>query len=400
MNRSPVPPIAEATDLSRTLLAWRTREGLTLLAASRRIGVSHMTLRSWEVLGVCPQPVHLHRLAAVLRRNVDELRALAGPDPVRTLRTSAGRDAAPLCRARLAAGLTMTQLAIRLGVVPSTVSRWENGTRTPAPEMWPRLAAVLKLDPSLKDVVLAGNPARRSDGVALPGLGQLRRDAGLSQRAFRTALGIGATAIISWEHGRVRVPAARLDDVATALGIDRAALLARGAEAPAPSRRRPLTGLRGVVGLTQRELALHLGISVRTVAHWEAGSRPVPVGAARPLARLLRQPLPRVLIAAGLRPEEVPRPHTWRPADLPHLLAVLRRSSGWSTAELSRRLGVSAWTMRSWETGSGVPSPSACQRLELVHGLPRDSLTRLRRHHPASVADGCSRSGLMPGTAR
>jgi transcriptional regulator with XRE-family HTH domain len=283
----------------------------------------------------------------------------------------------------------MTQLALKLGVAPSTVSRWENGLRTPAPEIWPRLAAALRLDPSRPDAVLAGNPPRRSDGVPLPGLGQLRRDRGMTQRAFRDAVGVGATAVINWEHGRVRVPADRLDAVAGALGVDRATLLRVGAHAP--RRRtgaRSLADMRAAVGLTQRELALHLGVSLRTVAHWEAGSRPVPLAAARPLARLLRRPLPRILAAAGLQLVPVPSPHTWRPADLPRVMAAIRRSSGWSAAALGRRIGVSGATVRSWEAGTTLPSLSACQRLELVHDLPRGVLTGLRLDHPAPPADG------------
>ena len=143
----------------------------------------------------------------------------------------------------------MTQLAIKVGVAPSTVSRWENGVRTPAPEMWPRLAAALRLDPSLRDMLLAANPARRSDGVRLPALGEFRRDCGLTQRRFRTALGIGATAVISWELGRVRVPVHRLDDVAGVLGVDRATLLRLGAQAPrGRTGERPLADLRRAAG--------------------------------------------------------------------------------------------------------------------------------------------------------
>jgi transcriptional regulator with XRE-family HTH domain len=387
--------------LSDVLIAWRAQEGLSRVAAARRLGVAHTTLRSWEVLGVCPQPVQFRGLAAVLERDIAEIRVLTGPDRVRTIRTSGGDEASALCRARLTAGLTMTQLAIKIGVAPSTISRWENGVRTPAPEIWLHLAAALGLDPAQRDVVLATNPPRRSDGVHLPGLGELRRDRGLTQGAFRTALGIGATAAIEWEHGRVRVPTHRLDDVAVVLGVDRTTLLRAGAQAPSRcTGERPLSDLRRAAGLTQRELALHLDVTVRTVAHWEAGTRPLSLSAARPLARLLRRPLLRILTAAGLEPVRVPGLHTWEPADLPNVVAVLRRSSGWSAAALGRRIGVSGWTVRSWEAGTTLPSPSACQRLELVHGLPRDSLTRLHRYHPASAADGCWPSGLMQGTAR
>jgi transcriptional regulator with XRE-family HTH domain len=292
----------------------------------------------------------------------------------------------------------MTQLAIKLGVAPSTISRWENGVRTPSAQMWLRLAAALRLDPSLRGSVLAGNPARRSDGPRLPGLGDLRRDRGLTQREFRTALGIGATSVISWEHGRVHVPTSRLGDVARTLGIDESTLLRSGALAPRRRRtgERPLADLRRAAGLTQRETALHLGVTVRTVAHWEAGTRPVPRAAARRLARLLRRPLSRVFEAVDLPPARVPNPRNWLPADLPQVVTLLRLSSGWSAAALGRRIGVSAWTVRTWESGTTVPPASACQRLELVHGLPRDSLTRLRADHAATGV----RSDDLSGRAR
>jgi transcriptional regulator with XRE-family HTH domain len=378
---------AGSEGLSAALLTWRARQGLSRIAAARRLGVAPTTLRGWELLGVRPQPVNLPRLAGVLHVDVERVRELTGPDRVRTVSTSGGTGASPLCRARLAAGLTMTQLALKLGVVPSAVSRWENGVRAPAPAIRPRLATALRLDPALVDVVLDGSPRRRAEGVQLPGLGRLRRERGLTQRAFCTALGIGPTTAASWEHGRVRVPADRLDDVASVLGVDREVLLRSGSESPQPrSGERPLTELRKAARMTQRELALHLGRSGRTVAHWEAGTRPVPVSVARPLARVLRQPLPRVLTAAGLVPVGVPSPRTWRPEDLPQVLTALRRASGWSAAALGRQVGMSGRIVRSWEVGSRLPPPAACQRLELAHGMPRGCLTSLRRAHPLAGA--------------
>jgi transcriptional regulator with XRE-family HTH domain len=82
--------------------------------------------------------------------------------------------------------------------------------------------------------------------------------------------------------------------------------------------------------MTQRELALYLGVCVRTVAYREAGTHPVPLGAARSLARLLRRPLPRIVKAAGLPVPRVPDPRTGRAEDLGTGVASLRRSAGWS----------------------------------------------------------------------
>ncbi len=378
--------------LGQALVAWRAREGLSRLAAARRLGVAPTTLRRWEVDWICPQPLQLRRVAGGLRLDHATARALAGPDRIRTARTSGGPGTAPLCRARLAVGLTMTQLARKVGVGPATVSRWENGQRSPSLAARTRLALALRVTPEELTRLLAGSPPRRSDGVLLPGLGQLRRDRGLSQLAFRTAVGIGATAVIAWEHGRVRVPDDRLTPVADVLGVDVETLVAVASRPPQPrSGERPLTDLRRSAGLTQRELAHLLRVGVRSVAHWEAGTRPVPRSVVRPMARYLRRPLRTVLVAARLELPAVPHPAMWAPADLPGVLRALRHSCGWSAAALGRRLSTSGRVVRSWESGVTMPSATNCQRLELIHGLPRGVLTRLfsvPRHTPARTNIG------------
>ena len=371
------------TPLAIALRQWREREGLSRPGAARRLGVVHTTVRGWELHGVCPQPLQLAVIAQALGLDWSAARALAGPDRVRTTGTSGGTSASPLCRARLAAGLTMTQVARSVGVGPATVSRWENGHRMPAPAARARLARVLRLTPAELTDALALRLVGRGQGVLLPGLGTLRRESGLTQRRFRTVLAIGAATANAWEHGRMCVPAVRLADVAAVLGTDVTTLVASGSHPPLPvPARRSLSGLRQAAGLTQRELALHLGVSVRTVGHWEGGTRPVPLAAVRPMARCLRRPLSTVLAAAGLELPPLARPDAWDPDDVPHVLATLRHSSGWSAAALGRRLGVSGRSVRGWETGGPPPSPSTCARLEMIHGLPRGSLTRLVRAEP------------------
>ena len=51
-----------------------------------------------------------------------------------------------LRRYRLAAGMTQTQLAQRLGIGSSSVSFWESGTTLPSPQMYPKLARILGVD--------------------------------------------------------------------------------------------------------------------------------------------------------------------------------------------------------------------------------------------------------------
>lgn len=47
-----------------------------------------------------------------------------------------------LTRKRLAAGLTKSQLAEKLGLDPSTVGKWESGKSTPEPRFFPALAEI------------------------------------------------------------------------------------------------------------------------------------------------------------------------------------------------------------------------------------------------------------------
>jgi transcriptional regulator with XRE-family HTH domain len=373
--------------LSGALLDWRRRHGLSRLAAARPLGVAHTTVRQWETGDVRPQPLQLIRVAEVLGREVGELRSLTGPDRVRTCRTSGGPEASALCRARLAAGLTMTQLARKVGVTPSSVSRWENGVRHPGPHHVARLGRALGLDPRAVPGLLHPASGRRRTAVLLPGLGALRRSRGWSQRAFREAAGVGATTAGRWERGRTPVPQDRLPIIARLLGLGVADVVAIAAGPGAePAPRSQLAALRWAVGLTQREVALHVGVSIRTVVAWESGGRRPPASSVRLLAGCLRVPASRVRAAVGVELPTIPHPATWRNDDLPDLLGRLRAAAGLSAAEVGRRLSVPRQRVRAWESGLTGLSPGVAQRLELLHDLPSGVLARIAGS-PASRAD-------------
>ena len=130
---TPALPVRTAPTLAAHVRDWRALHGLTHGDLARRLGVARTTVRNWE-LGRRPQPLQLAALARLFGWDDLTARAVAGEDRVRTERTSGGRFASPLCRARLEAGLTMTQVANRVGVTPAREQqeRIVLLTRTPA----------------------------------------------------------------------------------------------------------------------------------------------------------------------------------------------------------------------------------------------------------------------------
>lgn len=58
------------------------------------------------------------------------------------------------------------------------------------------------------------------------------------------------------------------------------------------------------LGLTQRELAAHLGVVVATVSMWESGAAPIPAHRARLIALDLRGLRPRKRIERRGRPRK------------------------------------------------------------------------------------------------
>ena len=89
-------------------------------------------------------------------------------------------------------------------------------------------------------------------------------------------------------------------------------------------------------------------------------------------------------------------------------LRALREGAGLSRAELARRAGVPASTLRNWEADRGMPGPSALLRLAEALGVPverfaegvedpeEDELEppeKPRRHGTGRPRDGSRRAG-------
>ena len=370
------PP--EGQSLAGVLRQYRQRHGLSVRDAGSRVGASHWVWNRWE-RGVVPSPAYLQRLAALLALPFERARELAGPDRVRRPGAVGDLGATGLAAARTARGLTASDLARRLHVSPSCVSRWEAGERLPGSRARASIARVLGMDLGAVDA-LFGGAAARSEVASAAGLRVARGRVGLSQEAVARELGVDASSVRRWER-EGRLPAARLRALLVLLqctDLD---------ERPAPGTGLPplrssLRRLREQRRLSAVVLASRLGVCPATVWAWERGTRRPDWRMARRLADVLSVPTEHVFSVLRLdRPQHLHNAQHGRP-DLcsPGFVRDLRRWNGMTQQELAQRLGVGRATVAGWERARHRPGRRAQQALEAL--LRHDTRDRPGRARP------------------
>jgi transcriptional regulator with XRE-family HTH domain len=359
-----LPQPLEAQSLAELLLGYRELRGLSVRVAGSRVGATHCVWRAWEE-GAVPSPVYLQRLAALLALPIERARELAGPDRVRRPGAVGDNGATGLAAARTAKGLTASDLARRLHVSPSCVSRWEAGERLPDSRARGSLARVLGMDVGAVDDLFGGRTAP-SEVVPVAGLPVARRRAALTQAAVARGVGVDAASVRRWERSG-RVPATRLPALLTLLQCadldERAA--PRTGRAPSTS---PLRQLRRSRRMSAVVLASRLGVAPATVWAWERGDRRPDWRMARRLAEVLSVPTERVFGILGLDSPRQLRDAQHGRADLfsPGFLRELRRWNGLTQRELAQHLGVGRATVADWERARHRPGQRGQQALLAV----------------------------------
>lgn len=297
---------ADAGDVAEAVVAWRRREGLSLERAGALLEVAATTVRDWE-RGRSPRPWHLRRLALL------QVLPAGGREP-----TDPSCDADPalvLAAVRAELGLTLASIARLAGCSPSSVSRWERGSRVPSRAALERLA---------RHPRLAGAPQRHLQALL----------------GAAAAGPVGAAGVVS----------------------DEASKTVRG-----PS---PLRELRRSRGLPLALAASEAKVSRSRLRQAEAGTRPLPLAAVRRLALLYARPVAEVAAVAGC-----PAPRHLVSAPVPggavHLrLAEALAWSGRTCVDLAGELGVSAGTVRRWCRGEQRPTLLHARAVERALGLP------------------------------
>jgi transcriptional regulator with XRE-family HTH domain len=363
--------------LAEVLRGYRRDHGLSVREAGVLVGGSHWVWAQWEA-GVVPGPAYLRRLAGLLGISPVQARAYAGPDRVRRPESVGDEGSHALARARLEAGLTAAEMARRMHVSASLVSRWEAGDRVPSRHYWPRLAQVLRADVALVEQLFAGQVAP-SEVAAVPGLRAQRLRRGLTQADLADAVGADVTSIQRWEHLR-RAPYRQACLLADILETDVAAL-SRPVLAPTVPRREqsPLRRLRRRRNLTTRVVAGRVRVSSSALLAWERGASRPSWAQARALARALAVPVEDVFAVVGLEPPRHLDPTHWTPQSLPAVLAELRRWQGWTQEDLAALVGVGSGTVRAWEQGRQRPRAAPLQRLDEQLGATARLSDMLRR---------------------
>jgi transcriptional regulator with XRE-family HTH domain len=90
------------------------------------------------------------------------------------------------------------------------------------------------------------------------------------------------------------------------------------------------------LGLSQREVAKHMGYCWSTLLNWEKGKTQPAVDS-----------IPAIIAFLGYDPFPPP-------TSLSEQLAALRRKSGWTIKQVARQLGVDESTLGRWEK-TGIP---------------------------------------------
>ena len=283
----------------------------------------------------------------------------------------------PLRRARVIAGLTVRELADRVPTSPTAVSHWEAGRRRPGEQARNRLADVLGVPVADVESWFGITPVRREHAV--PGLAHVRRERGWSQRDVARVWGVSPAFVQRLEATSRRLDADELAGLIEALDLDEEE---RGLLARPVLRATRATGTRAEQLRRGRSVTLALAAarartSTERLRAMERGHLRLDIGTARRLAHVYGVPLTTLLSVFGEKLPPGLAPGTWRSLSVPAALTLLRSYSGLRWQDLSRLTGRSESTLRRWHTGARIPDSSGIRLLELAYGLDVDRLAAL-----------------------
>ncbi len=205
------------TTLAPKIATLRRQHGMTLEELGNKVGVGKSTVRKWETGMITSiRSDKLTALADALEVDVAELLSTApAPAPIAL---TIGQN---LQRQRKRLGYCAEYVAGKLGVAPSTVYRWENGSVGMPAEQLPMLAQLLCTTPeALLAATEAQEPLPPPPGRMHIGVNILRRrkELGMTQTELAKKLGYTNKATIAKiEQGVNDIPLSKVPAFAAAL---------------------------------------------------------------------------------------------------------------------------------------------------------------------------------------
>ncbi|HZC99235.1 MAG TPA: helix-turn-helix domain-containing protein [Actinomycetes bacterium] len=395
----------------------RAHTGLGTPELAAQIGLPPIALVAWERGSFIPRTHHLLRLATILATHPPSgtayhaVQAETRPQPTATREppptmtapttptaptgptapTRAAGVAGVIRRARLAAGLSQSEVATGIGIAQTSVSQWERGLTTPTVPMfaalvgvlgpWPLLEALLSTDQLARAIQAAELHVTAPSSSSQMPLGQCiraaRQAAGLTQAQVGARVGVGQHTVSQWETSRILPMLPMLRRLVAELGVWPllAALLPPQPEQPAGA-----TGTSLVLRPSPEELARLVVQEGRSDEALAAHYRQ-PIGVIRRWRRTYQ-----------LHRPAVPRPngHPTRFARPTRQELALAIRQGHSDQELAARYGCSPATVKSWRAGYGL--------FRQRRGIDRERVLALLRQGLAAgeVAEqvGCTTSPI------
>jgi transcriptional regulator with XRE-family HTH domain len=196
-----------------------------------------------------------------------------------------------LGRIRKSRGITQRNLALEVGVRPTTVANWESGRGRVHLNTARELAKILGAE--LDD--LTRTPAAEVEPRPLR---RLRRDAGMTCVEAAAHLGIAVGTLARYESGERKVPIAILRRMARSYRCPVAQLvrmarldlptLPRGTRWTVEQVPQAIRALREAEGCTKADLGRAVGRSATAVAAWESGKARPTSGACRRMEVVFR----------------------------------------------------------------------------------------------------------------
>ncbi len=229
----------------------RLKLGYTQRQMADLLGCKFKNFSNWEY-GVCrpPQEIvrkllplyneHVAGIAAPVPAESASASSYSRPFSKRKIYESEQLPVAKIRAGRAASGLTIKEVAERLGVPVTTYQNWEYGNAKPSPQYIEQLIRIFGTPPtaSVKAATKASSgkglrKTRHEDGYPIPSdeLRAFRRKIGLSASQMAILLGIERNRYKNWEHRGRGVPPDFVSAVKILQSLSRAKLQKRFKEA-------------------------------------------------------------------------------------------------------------------------------------------------------------------------